>query len=123
MRPPDNVLQVFREFRCLCLRYSVDRATDTDNTGTKAPIDEPQGNTTSSAFGFIIKTLADGVVASTKVCPTSTPNYSVKSQLGSISAKVPNCPADIENSATTSLSGGNTTAVINEPLTEGVDFC
>ena len=68
-------------------------------------------------------TFADGVDAPTNVCPTTTPNSSVKSRLGSINAQEPNCPPFMEKLAITSLSGGNTTAVNNNPLTSGVCFC
>ena len=93
MRPTYNVFKVSGSTTAVFVgNRNSDRATDTADTGTKFPTREPHGNTTSSALGFIIKTFADGVDASTNVCPTTTPNSSVKSRLGSINAQEPNCP-------------------------------
>ena len=92
-----------------------DRATDTSDTGTNCPILDLQGNTTSSALGLIIRTFAEDVDTSTNVCPTTTPNSSVKSRSGTINAQDPNFPLFNEKGATTSLSGGSTTAVNNNP--------
>ena len=61
-----------------------DRATDTADIRTNCPILVLQGNTTSSALGLIIRTFAEDVDASTNVCPTTTPNSSVKSRSGTI---------------------------------------
>ena len=100
-----------------------DRATDTADIWTNYPILDLQGSTTSSALGLIIRMFAEDVDASTNVYPTTTPNSSVKSRSGTINAQDPNCPPFNEKGATTSLSGGSTTAINNNPLTSGVGFC
>ena len=82
-----------------------DRATDTADIRTNCPILVLQGNTTSSALGLIIRMFTEDVDASTNVCPTTTPNSSVKSRSGTINAQDPNCPPFNEKGATTSLSG------------------
>ena len=70
--------------------FSSDWATDTADIGTNFPIHVIHGKTTYSTLGLIIRTFAEDLDASINVCPTTTPNYSVKSQLGSINPHVPN---------------------------------
>ena len=69
---------------------SSDSATDTADIGTNFPMQVLHGRTTSSVLGLIIRTFAEDVDASTNVCPTTTPNYSVKSREGTINAHDPN---------------------------------
>ena len=72
---------------------------------------------------LIIRTFAEDVDTSTNVCPTTTPNYSVKFREGTINVHVPNWPTVNSKGAIISLSGGSTTAVSNNPFTSGVGFC
>ena len=88
------------------------RATEIADTGTNLPTQVKLGNTTSSALGLAINTLADSEEASTNVCPTITPYSSVKVLEGSTKAQQFGQTPDTENGATISLSGGNTTEVV-----------
>ena len=102
---------------------SFDRATDRADIGTNFPTHVLHGRTTSSALGLIIRTFAEHVDASTSVCPTTTPKSSVNCREGTINAHVPNWPPVNAMGATTSQSGGSTTAVSNNPFIFGVGFC
>ena len=89
------------------------RATEIADTGTNLPTQAKLGNTTSSALGLTINTLADRDEASTNVCPTMTPYSSVKVLEGSTKAQQFGRTPDTEDPADV----GGTTAALPYPAT------